>query len=69
MMSKAQFYSYLLSLHRHFLCLKMGKDFIHCSLGGDAGVSHIKVMGILLALPRGVNYRFWSRLGRVWVRK
>ena len=26
------------------------------------GVSHIKVMGILLALLRGVNYRFWVSL-------
>ena len=29
------------------------------------GVYHVKVMGIaiLLALLRGVNYRFWPRLG------
>ena len=53
MMSKAQFYSYLLSLRRHFLRVKMGKDFIHCSLGGDAGGLPYKSDGDTPCLAQG----------------
>ena len=31
--------------------------------GGLGGDSHVKVMGMLVVLLRGVHCRFWSRLG------
>ena len=37
---------------------------VHLPGGGGWGVdSHVKVMGMLVVLLRGVHCRFWSRLG------
>ena len=32
--------------------------------GGGGGDSHMKVAGMLVVSLRGVNFRFWTRLGR-----
>ena len=34
--------------------------------GGGGGDSHLKGTGMLVVSLRGVNFRFWSRLGCSW---
>ena len=39
---------------------------IHVSASPGGGDSHMKKTGMLVVSLRGVNFGFWSRLGRTW---